>query len=189
MARLKQYVVTWTGAPVVGGGVSVFYQTPDSIVGGANELLAFFSALGTELAGGMNISVPSNGDIIEDTTGDKVGSWSDPGTGGTIGTSAPGSFVNGVGMRVVWNTSGIFKGRRVRGSTFLVPIRSDRFEGAGNISGTLLSTVQTAANALVADFEGFTIFSRPSAPAVGENNLVESASVPDFVSWLRGRRT
>jgi hypothetical protein len=169
--------------------VSTFYESPESGVGGADELEAFFLAIQGTVPLGVQWSIPSSGDLMESTTGDLVGTWSDPGTGGTVTSNGPAGFTNGVGTRIVWGTSGLFGGRRVRGSTFIVPLTVGAYEGAGNITSTVMGTLQTAANALVGTATPWVVWSRPTPTLTGEVNEITSASVPDRVSWLRTRRT
>ena len=91
MAVMKRYRVTWSGSPVVGPSISTFYESPESGVGGADALETFFAAIADRIALNVQIVVPSSGDLIESTTGDLVGTWSDPGTGGTVSTTSPGA--------------------------------------------------------------------------------------------------
>lgn len=175
----------------MGPGLTTFYESPESGVGGADAIEAFFDGLKGAVPDGLQWSIPSSGDLITAETGDLVGTWSDPGTGGVVSATGGTAFVNGVGARIVWNTNGLFGDRRVRGSTFIVPLVSGVYEGAGNINAGNLSLLQTRADALVAALDNFAIWSRPNnlAGDNGEANQVTSATVPDKVSWLRGRRT
>jgi hypothetical protein len=186
---MKRYRVSWTGSPVVGGGLSTFYTSPSSEVGGADDIEAFFSGIGGVVATGVQWVIPSSGDMINSEDGSLAGSWSDPGTGGTVASSGSGSWANGVGARIVWNTDGLFRGRRVRGSTFVVPIWISGYEGAGNLTSTTITQLQNTADALVAALPELGIWSRPVGLDAGEFNAVTSATVPDKVSWLRSRRT
>ena len=186
---MKRYRVTWSGSPVVGPSISTFYESPESGVGGADALETFFAAIADRIALNVQIVVPSSGDLIESTTGDLVGTWSDPGTGGTVSTTGNSGFTQGVGARIVWNTNGIFNGRRVRGSTFIVPLGADAYEGAGAITATMINDMQAAADALVANTAPFGTWSRPTGLNNGQFSVWTSARVPDAVSWLRSRRT
>lgn len=186
---MKRYRVSWTGSPVVGGGLSTFYTSPTSEVGGADDLETFFTGIGAVVPTGVQFTIPSSGDIIESSDGSLAGSWSDPGTGGVVASSGSGSWANGVGARIVWNTDGLFNGRRVRGATFVAPIWISGYEGAGNLTSTTITQLQNTADALVAALPELGIWSRPSGLSAGEFNLVTSATVPDKVSWLRSRRT
>lgn len=191
MTLLKRYRVTWTGGPVVGSGLSTFYESPDSSVGGADDIEAFYTAIKSQCPNGLQWTIPSSGDILVAETGDLEGSWSDPGTGGVVTADGGTAFVNGVGARIRWNTAGIFSGRRVRGATFVVPLCTFAYEGAGNITSAQLAVLQSAADGLVAGLADFVIWSRPNniAQDNGMVSPVTSATAPDFVSWLRGRRT
>jgi len=189
MARLKRHRVTWSGSGVVGPGLTTFYVKPDSTVGEADDIEAFFTALASSITTAITITIPSSGDILEDTDGTLVGTWSDPGTGGVVtGTSAE-NFVMGAGARVRWNTSGIHNGRRVKGTTFICPVGISAFSGSLALSTTFQAALQTAASNLVTAVPELAIWSRPKVGSPGASNLVESALVPDAVSWLRSRRT
>jgi hypothetical protein len=176
---------------VVGPGLTTFYESPESGVGGADAIEAFFDGIKGAVPDGVQWSIPSSGDLLVAETGELTGAWSDPGTGGVVSSSGGAPFVNGTGARVVWNTAGVFGGRRVRGSTFIVPLVTGAFEGAGNLNSGNIALLQTKADALIADLDNMAIWSRPNnlASDNGEANQVTSATIPDKVSWLRGRRT
>lgn len=186
---MKRHRVSWSGTPVTGPGLSTFYEAPSSAVGGADDIQAFFEAIKAYVPTGVQWTIPSNGDLIESTTGALAGSWSDPGTGGTVTATGLGQFANGVGTRIVWNTDGLFHDRRVKGSTFIVPLVVSAYEGAGNITSGALAALQAAADGLVAAMPDMKIWSNPRGGVDGEVSQVLSATVPDRVSWLRSRRT
>lgn len=189
MAIINRLRVSWSGAPVVGPGLSTFYQGPGGSVGFADDIAAFFFNIAAQVVTGVQWLVPSNGETIDAATGTVTGTWSEPGTGGVVVSSGSAGFVNGTGARVVWNTGGVFAGRTVRGATFIVPLPTNSFEGAGNLTASAITALQDAANALVAAEPQLSIWSRPAGIVPGESNEVISASVPDAVSWLRSRRT
>lgn len=187
MERLR---VTWTGATVVGPGLSTFYG--DEGEGGLDpdDFLAFFDTIKALLPSGTTITVPSGGDLLSPTTGTLGGAWEKPGTGGVVVGTANDVFAGGVGARAVWRTVGVVAGRRVMGATFLAPLRAGAYQADGTINGTDLGTLDGAAAALAsAAGPGFVIWSRPAPGRVGSMHPVISGSVPDKVSWLRSRRT
>lgn len=189
MARLKRHRVIWSGSAVVGGGLSTFYVKPDSSVGEADAIHDYFETLKSAFSTAVTITVPSSGDILEDSTGVLVGTWSEPGTGGvTVGTSAE-NFVMGAGCRVKWQTGGIHDGHRVNGATFLAPIQISSFAGTGALADPFVAVVQTASDDLIAAVDSLAIWSRPKTGVAGASFDVASAIVPDKVSWLRSRRT
>jgi hypothetical protein len=188
MAALARLRVTWTGTPVVGTGLSTFYSQGTFAAGDAGDIKAFFTAVKATFPSGITWTIPNSYDIIEDTSGVLLGGGTTTG-GGTETSGGTGTnFVQGAGGRVVWNTNGIFKGRRVRGSTFMVPLVADYWEGANAISSVATGNWSTAAAALIAAVPTLSIWSRPSGGVAGEQNLVTSATIPDKTSWIRSRR-
>lgn len=188
MANLMRMRVTWVGAPVVGDGVSTFYFT-DGATGITADVEDFFNAVKVRLAAGVTITVPSAGDLISDTDGSLQGVW---GSGGGVSIATTGSniYAGGVGARIQWRTAGVNNGRRVVGSTFLVPLDISSYDSSGNITTLGLGTFQAAADALVAaQASAFTIWSRSQNGGAGANHEVTSALAPDKISWLRSRRT
>ena len=189
MANIDRLRVAWSGAPVVGAGLSTFYFGPGHGAGMPGAVKAFFTAIKATVPGGVTWTIPNGGDTIDDTSGTLVGAWTDTG-GGTVTSGGTGvNFALGVGGRIVWETAGIFKGRRVRGSTFIVPLVIDYFEGAGAISSVALTNWAGSAAALISAAPSLRVWSRPSGGVAGASSTVTSATTPDAVSWLRGRRT
>ena len=188
MANLQRVRVLWGGSPVVGPGVSTFYWD-EAVTGFLPALNTFFSSCAGRMPNGLTLTIPNTGDLIDVATGEISGSWSDTIVSGAAGGSA-NAYAAGVGVRVSWSTSGIRHGRRVRGSTFLVPITTDCYATDGTIGAAFLSTFQSAAGTLiVAQGANMRIYSRPSDGAPGQANPVTGALVPDRISWLRTRRT
>jgi hypothetical protein len=180
--------VVWSGAQVIGGGLSTFYFT-DGATGQSADVSTFFEAIKSRLAGGVIVTVPSGGDVISDTDGSLVSTW---GTGGGAATTGTGNaiYAAGVGARIVWRTAGVNGGRRVSGSTFIVPLDTPSYDASGTLATTVVSNLQSAADALVtAQASAFTIWSRSQNGGAGANHEVTSADAPDKVSWLRSRRT
>lgn len=179
----------WAGPGVVGPSVSTFYWDA-SEVGGPALIRAFFDDIKASLPDQVTITVDGTGDILNDTNGNLVGTWTeDPGAVVT-GTST-GDQIEGVGTRVRWNTNGIHGGRRVKGTTFIVPLPREAFDATG-IPGTIVTAaLQAAADDLVeASADHMWIWSRPSpGGSDGEHSAVTGASVPRLTSWLRSRRT
>lgn len=189
MADLKRLRCTWGGAGVIGPGVSTFYSSATGVVGMADDVETFFSSSAAAFPNDVSITIPSGGDLIESTTGALSGSWNDPGTGGTVTGTDAGDFAQGVGVQVRWRTDGIVSGRRVVGSTFLVPIAGGIFDTDGTVDNASVAVFLTRATTLITAMDGFVIWSRPTPSRAGAISEVVSASVPDRVSWLRSRRT
>lgn len=188
MANLARVRCTWSGITLVGAGVSTFY-VDEADTGFTAAILALFSSCGFTLPPGTAVTVPASGDLIDVATGELSGTWTD-GPGGSVSGSGSGTFSLGVGLRLVWNTSGIRNGRRVKGSTFIVPTVGGIFAADGTISNTTLSALQTGVNTFMTSMgTNLKIYSRPVPGVGGQANTVIGGVVPDAVSWLRTRRT
>lgn len=188
MANLVRARVVWYGAGVVGGGLSTFYFTEGG-TGFSTALGLLFDSMNPYLPSNVSVAIPNSGDLIDISTGQITGGWTD---GSEVGVAGSGGldFALGVGCRIRWNTAGIAGGRRVRGSTFVVPLAIDAYEGTGAITSTVTSAISTG----VGNFLGHSgsepvIWHRPKTGVGGSAHPITSGSVPDAVSWLRTRRT
>lgn len=99
----------------------------------------------------------------------------------------------GVGMRIEWRTSAIRNGRRVRGSTFLVPVAITTWLPDGSVDPASVAAVnasaQTLIDALAAAGAPLVIWSKPSASTpVGDISLVSTPAASPKTAVLRGRR-
>lgn len=194
MWRLR---VTWSGAAVVGPGLSTFYAL-DTSPGFPAAVRALMASYATSIPSGTTITVPNNGDVIDAATGALTGVWTDGAPPAAITTSASGTYARGVGAQLRWRTSGIVAGRRVVGSTFLVPIQSLAFDTDGTLGPATVTGLLGPANTYLSAAPYAVVWSRPFAgnpsatppkPArSGSVHLITSVSVPDRPSWLVSRR-
>ena len=188
--RVRVLMQNWPGAP----GYINLYET--SAVVDHTPIRTFFNALVGLIPNNLTITVPGSGDIINEGSGAIVGAWTVAAPAVVTGT-ATGNYAGGAGAVVDWLTSGVVAGRRPMGRTFLVPLAASAMDGAGSLGPTTISTIQTAALALIAAMgPTFLVWSRPFAggpggvpPArLGTVNPVTSARVPDLAATLRSRR-
>lgn len=169
--------------------MTTFYAEADGTLAIQVAAAGFFNALKGFIPTGTTIKIPQGGDLIDEATGVLTGTWGTS-SSTTITCSGGGSFAAGVGARVVWKTSAIRGGRRVRGSTFVVPLITQAYES----NGTLASTMQTALQTAIQDFmvqvptQG-RVWSRPRPGLAGAAVAIASGESPDRVSWLRSRRS
>jgi hypothetical protein len=187
MAAIDRVRVTWNG---LGGlpGLSTFYF--DNPLGAANAAVyTFFNSIKALFPAPLSWEIPNSGDTIESMNGNLIGEWTGAG-GGTVNAVNAAAFAAGCGTRVVWNTASIVGGRRVRGSTFLVPLLAATYDGTGTIVNGDVATIAAAAGVLSAP-AGMVIWHRPtpSDPNGGLALPVTGSGVPDRVSTLRSRRT
>lgn len=188
MSSISRIRVVLSGSAVVGPSVATFYATPIDATTLA-AIRAFYAAIASAMPTGLNVQVPNTGDQIESTDGTLIGSWTAGAVPAVVTGTGTGQWADGVGARVQWGTGGIHHGRRVKGSTFLVPLVSAAFEGGGGLVAATRNQLQAAAAALVTATGNMVIWSKPGALNDGQESVVTSAFVPDAVSWLRSRRT
>lgn len=188
MVDIARVRVAWSGSAIVGGGVSTFYSTgTGSVLADAVE--TFWDATKSYRPAGASCTIPAEGDVLNSSTGELVGGWSG-GPGTSIAGTGAGEYAKGVGARVVWNTNGFTNGRRVRGSTYLVPLVASMFAIDGTINDAVRTNIIGFAEAFRTTMGGdFVIWTRPTAEHIGGVNSTTSASCPDTPSWLRTRRT
>lgn len=188
MATINRVRVEWSGAAVIGGGLSTFYfDTPDT--GWQSDLCDFFEGTRFVFPNLVTVTIPNTGDQINDATGEVVGTWTSGSQENWTGGATSQVHAAGVGARVVWNTLGRTNNRRVRGTTFMVPLSVECYDNAGTLSTNALAVLNdNAASFLTAIGPSFVIWTRPANGAEGGINSVTSRTVPDKVSWLRSRR-
>jgi len=188
MTTLIKQRVVWTGTGVVGGGLSIFFFDVASS-GSTAALRAWFATIMQIVPVGTSVQVENAGDTIDDATGTIVGTWSD-GTAQSIPGTGTGVWAHGVGLRVSWLTGGVTNGRRVRGSTFIVPMNAASYGTDGTIENAVLGAQQGAAQQFHDTMtSSHRIWTRPIDGAGGRSHPVTGVIVPDRVSWLRSRRT
>ena len=181
--------VTWTGTPIVGTGLSTFYFKGSVASGAAGHVKAFFTTSKATFPSGITWTIPNVLEAIDDVDGSLLTDIATTG-GGTETSGGTGTnFTQGAGGRIVWNTGGVFRNRRVRGSTFMCPLVSDYWEGANAISSVALGAWASAAANLIAAQPTLAVYSRHTAGVAGQSSVVLSATTPDKTSWLRSRRT
>jgi len=173
---------------VTGPGLTTFYFDEGG-TGFPTACSTFFQAVDAYLPIGITVTVPSSGDLIDVATGALTGTWSEAASGPGVGAGF-GAFPAGVGARVVWPTSGIVGGRRVKGSTFLAPLVNSCFGTDGTLDPTFATALAGFAGTLWAG-AGYDmmIWSRPVPGRPGAASEVIDTEIPDKVSWLRSRRT
>jgi len=188
MANLARVRVVWSGTPVVGGGVSTFYWN-EAHTGFVADLSGMFTTMVSRFPSGLTWTCENTGDLIDVETGAISGSWTD-GSNWSVSGSSASVYAAGVGARIRWQTSGMSNGRRVRGSTFLVPLVAAGYDTDGTLTSAFVTGLQSAAGSLLTNSEGnLRIYTRPVAGSGGRASTVVGFTLPDKVSWLRTRRT
>lgn len=113
-----------------------------------------------------------------------------------LGTGTTG-YAGGAGLKLNWNTGVIRLGRRVKGSTFIVPALASCFGTTGTPTTGTATAINTAANVLMADLTAggtaLLVWSRPLVVGgvitrTGATAGVISGSLAPKSAILRGRR-
>ena len=189
MSILSRLRVDWGGAGIIGPGVSTFYCLPGEELVTLTAFRTLWDGAKAKFPNDVSIGFPAAGDRINDNTGDIVDEWTVNPPGGMFGEGA-GGFARGVGARLVWFTAGRVRNRRVRGSTFLVPLCASEYDTFGDLTSGATSYFSQAANTmLAAPPGGLYIWSKPTEGDNGQSNVVTSASCPASPTTLRTRRT
>lgn len=193
MTTMRRCRVSWDGLPGL-PGLSTFYfgvASPN-----VSALVTFFTAIKALFPSALSWTIPSSGDEIDDASGALTGGWVGSGGGTVTATGGAGAYAAGTGCQVQWQTGVVAHGRRIKGSTFLVPTVVGMYDTNGTLTSANQTTVQTAANALVASGVAWGIWQRPKkdpvshvVTRVGLYAATNAATVPDRVTSLRTRRT
>lgn len=194
MSTILRMRVEWQGPPVVGPGVSTHYFE-DGGTGIPPKVLALYTALKNYVPTGVIWTIPTQLDVITVETGVLAGAVTQAG-GGTVASSGGAvDYKPGVGGRIRWSTGGIIRGRRVTGTTFVVPLTSQEYP-SGVVQGGTVTAINTALTAfLTAGGYVPCIYSKPKAPpggigpdSPGVRHLVTGATMSSKETWLRSRR-
>ena len=172
---------------MVGPGLSTFYL-PDSATSVAG-LVTFFGAISNKFPPGITWTIPGEADQIDPGSGTLTGATAMTGGGTAVSTGTDTRYAAGVGARIVWGTASVAGGRRIKGSTFLVPLEGYCYAGDGTLDATNASQMLTAVTNLLAAMP-LQVWHRPQpGGGAGFNVDVTSGTIPDKVSTLRSRRT
>jgi hypothetical protein len=138
----------------------------------------------------LSFVFPSSVDQFDETDGQLTGTLGLTPLTTLTSAAAAGPYAGSAGALVRWVTGSFVGGRRVQGRTYLVPLRNSAFANDGSLDSTALSTIQTAAAAMVTAFGAdLKVWHRPSPGGTnGAAYTVNSATVPDLAVVMRSRR-
>lgn len=190
----------WSGQKI-GAGVSTFVFDDSGVLPDASELTAvgnavrsFFTNAGALFPSTVVVSFDPEVESFDPATGQ----IEDVGVMGTTPASVTGTgaalSAAGVGGRVRWRTAAFRNGRRVVGTTFVVPMPTTCYDNEGTLSSATITALQSAAAALLSGAatagDPLCVWSRPTAPGSGDGAIspVLLAQVPDVTAWLRTRK-
>lgn len=163
----------------------------------ANAMRKFWDDIKSILPDELKLTVSPIVDIYDDASGELIDSETSPTTPAVVTGTASGGYAGGAGLKVNWNTGIIRNGRRVRGSTYIVPAAAICFSTTGTVVPGTATLVNTAASTLLAALDlgvvDMVVWSRPlivggTVTRTGAVSLVASGSCSSKSAILRGRR-
>jgi hypothetical protein len=180
------------GAP----GLSTFYLSPATT--NVAPLLTFFTTLKDLFPTSTTWTVPNTGDVIDTGTNKITGGWTGSGGGSVASSGSTAAYSGTSGGLIRWTTGAVLNGRRVAGRTYLVPLSTANYDTNGSLSATFITTVQNAANTMIASFaSALQVYGPPRDSGTNGpgdpgkaaiNSPVISAIVPDLAVVMRSRR-
>ena len=152
----------------------------------ADNVRVFFEAVKGYLPNELTIAYPDEVTELDTVSGQLLEVHPVTAPASTAGNATTG-YAHASGARVDWLTSSILNGRRLRGTTYLVPISAGAFGNTGLLLPTAKSVLQTAAQAYVDGMQNIgaaAVWSRTHGIVAD----VIGVSVPDLGAVLRSRR-
>jgi len=190
VANIERIRIALGGAAVIGPSVMTLYASEGNGVAVSAAAADWLTNIKNLFPNTLNFQMPGGGDVLSAEDGALHGAWAGGTSVNIIGNASDNTFSHGVGTRVVWNTGAVAAGRRVRGSTFLVPVSGGLFDTTGDISSVNRTDMQTKGTAFVTATSGkMVVWSRPTPARPGGTATVVSCLFNGKVSWLQSRRT
>lgn len=155
-------------------------------------VLGFWQAIAGSFPLAWDVEIAAEHRVVDEVTGALVDIIPRSGTGvgsPVSGTSGTTYGANVAGAVLSWRTLTNNWSRRVRGRTFLIPMRAAAYEADGSLVDTLPADLVAAAGTeLLTPENDFGIWSRPRGGTGGKFAPATSVTCPDRVSYLRSRR-
>lgn len=192
ISRIRAAWSGFIGAP----GVSTFYSLNPAT--DLPLLHGFFEGLAGTLPDNVTITLEGSGDILDETTGNLTGGWTEDAPAPVSGT-VPGVYAAPAGYVIIWETGVVMDAHRLRGKTYIVPAAQSVFQNDGSLYPDALLAIRGVAGSLAGDNQ-LVVWHRPrsarsadgSRPAVsaraGGYASVSGATVHDFAAVLTSRR-
>lgn len=191
----------WTGG-TIGVGLTqhaIILQAgatwTDATAGVATQLVRqFWLSIQGGIPSTVTLQVQREVDTYDEVTGELNGAVAAGGLPIAVQGEGAGAYAGGVGMKIIWRTTVIRDGRRVRGATYVVPATAGNFDNTGTLTPAAVTTYTSAALAflddLVSESLALVVWSRPETVPGTDGALaaVTGAQVLDKSAVLRSRR-
>lgn len=201
MAEILRVKTTWTGFQGAPGFTNLHFvalggnpQTAEHAQQATNDCLPFWNEVAGLLNNQVKLTIDSQVEVIESTTGDLVAVH--PTTPHPVITGLDGStsgFSGASGACITWNTGQVRGDRRFRGRTYVVPLAAAAYSNDGTLSPGAMSGLNAAASHLSSGFSGtipFIVWGRPTAVGVEDGFVatVQGHTIKDKAAVLTSRR-
>lgn len=161
MAQIREILVSWTAGNTQGGTSVLFFDLLTDVEAQRADLGAALATTSDLLATGVFYEVATEGRIIDDTTGELTGTWSDATEFSGNGTTSGGVVSNASQVLVRFLTSTIRDGRVIKGRVN-IPGLAASLAPAGEPSAAVVTSLTTAWGNLTGA-GGLVVWSRPRA--------------------------
>lgn len=184
---VREIIVDWT-TPSGAGKASVLYFIEATAVASQRAALStFIEALQAVQSSQCSYTIRTVGREMVTATGALSGAWAEPTVYTGTGNLAQEPLPDASQALIRWSTDHIVGSRFLQGRTF-VPCLTTNGVDDGNVAAATLTSIQTAASALVAAGVQFAVWHRPVAGAGGEAWAVDVAAAQKEFAVLRRRR-
>lgn len=196
MANVEKIVCTWNGLPG-GVGNTVLYWQAGAYPGAQPAVKTFFQGMAPFMPPSVSVTVPTTGEVLDETTGKMNNVWSTGSVLTIAGTATATAYTPQAGALVQWNTAGFTNGRHVRGRTFIVPLSAGVYTSSGLLTASNATTMTGVATSFIANTGNSLVvwhrpvYSKPPNSTLtrpGAMFVVTTGLVPTKTATLKGRR-
>lgn len=160
---------------------------------------AFWDAIKANLPDEIVLTTSPVVDLYDDQDGELIASEVAATSPNSVTGTSTAAYSMATGIKMVLQTADIRDGRRVRGSTFIVPASSVAFSSSGTVASAARTTITTAGNtlrgSLVTGGMELVVWSRKREAVVGglperlgASFTVTGIETSEKTAVLRGRR-
>jgi hypothetical protein len=168
---------------------------PDATQAAVNAMRVFWFGIAGYLPDELKLTVQPTIDVYNESNGELTNSYTATTPPAVVSGTSAAIYAAGAGFKITWGTGQIRNGRRVRGTTFVVPAASNVYSASGTIVPAVMTAVNNQANNLLSQLSAagtsLAVWSRPvDAPEarLGVVTSVTGAACSSKTSILRGRR-
>jgi hypothetical protein len=202
MAPIYQVVWEWNGSAGLPGFTNLFYDasasSPTDALAACTKSRLLISGIGAVMPSTVTMSLRNDVRVLNDTDGTLINIYTVVGPANVVGTIAD-RYSEASGGVIDWLTNTVHGTRRMQGRTFVVPLSSLAYDGAGKLASTTVTALGTAAEAMrTATGPVFGVWGRPRAadpthtpPITARAGLwgpAISSRIPTKVAVLTSRR-